>query len=151
MERRGTAPSSGPTTNLSAHISAILYFDDTDLLHINFDHDKSINNPHAAIQNSVNSWRNLIIATGGALNPEKCFYSIISFEWVRGVWKYKDNSINGRFGVTVPLPGGFSTAITHCPVSHAEKNTQCYDFSRWHKLQCYTTDAGESAAMGICG
>jgi hypothetical protein len=74
-----------PTTNLSAHILAILDFDSTDLLHINFDHDKSINDAHAAIQNSVNSWGNLLIATEGALKQEKCVYSIISFEWVHGV------------------------------------------------------------------
>jgi hypothetical protein len=111
----------GPITNLSAHISAILNVDDMDLLHINFDHDKFVDNAHAAIQNSVNSWGKLLIAPGCALKPEKCFYSIISFEWVRGEWKYKDNSINGRFGVTVPLPGGISSAIAHRPVSHAEK------------------------------
>jgi hypothetical protein len=100
---------------------AILYADNTDLLHINFDHDESINDAHAAIQNSANSWGNLMIATGGALKPEKCFYLIISFEWVHGVWKYKDSSINGRFGVTVPLPGGSSAAIAHLPISHTEK------------------------------
>jgi hypothetical protein len=110
-----------PITNLSAHISAILYNNNLDLLHINFDHDKSVDDAHAAIQNSVNSWGNHLIATGGALKPEKCFYSIISFEWVCGEWKYKDNSINSRFGVTVPLPGRSSAAIVHCPVIHAEK------------------------------
>jgi hypothetical protein len=71
-------------TNLSAHILAILYVDGTDLLHINFDYDKSVDDAHAAIQNSVNSWGNLLIVTGGALKPEKCFYLIISFEWVHG-------------------------------------------------------------------
>jgi hypothetical protein len=39
-----------PITNLSAHILAILYVANTDLLHINFDHDESDNNAHAAIQ-----------------------------------------------------------------------------------------------------
>ncbi len=110
-----------PITILSAYISTILYVDNMDLLHINFDHGKSIDDAHAAIKNSVNSWGNLLIATGGALKPKKCFYLIISFEWVCGEWKYKDNSINGRFGVTVPLPGGSSAAIVHHPVTHAEK------------------------------
>jgi hypothetical protein len=76
---------------------------------------------HAAIQSSVNSWSNLLIATGSALKPEKCFYLIMSFEWVSGVWRYKDNSISGSYGVTVPLPRGGFAAITHRPVSHAEK------------------------------
>ncbi len=83
--------------------------------------DESVDDAHAAIQNSVNSWGNLLIATGGTLKPEKCFYLIISFEWVHGEWKYKDNGINGRFGVTVPLPGGSFAAIVHCPITHAKK------------------------------
>jgi hypothetical protein len=45
-----------PITNLSAHILAIFYINDTDLLHINFDHDKSVDDAHATIHNSVNSW-----------------------------------------------------------------------------------------------
>jgi hypothetical protein len=66
-----------PITNLSAHLFACLYINDMDLLHINVDHNKSVDDDesHAAIQNSVNSWGNLLIATGGALKPKKCFYS----------------------------------------------------------------------------
>jgi hypothetical protein len=69
-------------TNLQQHLSAILYVDDTDILHIDLTKDKSIDNVHTAIQDSVNSWGNLLIVTGGALQPNKCFYSIISFKWI---------------------------------------------------------------------
>ncbi len=110
-----------PITRHSANISAIIYVGDTDLLHINFDKDKMAKKAHTAIQSSVNSWGNLLIAIGGALKPEKCFYLILSFEWVSGVWKYKDNSISGSYGVTVPLPREGSAAIAHRPISHAEK------------------------------
>ena len=54
-------------TNLQQHLSAILYVNDTDILHINLTKDKSIDKVHTAIQNSVNSWGNLLIAPGGAL------------------------------------------------------------------------------------
>ncbi len=77
-----------PITNLQHHLSAILYVDDTDLLHINLTKDESMDKVHDAIQNSINSWGNLLIATGGVLQPSKCFYSIISFEWDNGLWKY---------------------------------------------------------------
>ncbi len=46
---------------------------------------------------------------------------IISFEWTNGKWKYGNNSIGGRFGITVMLPGGRKAAISHKGVSHAEK------------------------------
>ncbi len=76
---------------------------------------------HHAIQNSINSWGNLLIATGGVLQPSKCFYSIISFEWENGLWRYTNNSLKGEFGITVPLPGGREAEIGHKSVNRAEK------------------------------
>ncbi len=95
--------------------------DNTDLLHNNLEDDKSVAKVHASIQASVNNWGNLLIATGGALQPAKCFYSIIFFEWTNGEWRYADNIILGYFGVTVPLPGGEAAEIGHRPVTHSEK------------------------------
>jgi hypothetical protein len=69
-----------PITKLAHHLSTILYVDDTDLLHIDLTKDEMVDEVHAAIQDSINSWGNLLIATGGALQPNKCFYSIVSFE-----------------------------------------------------------------------
>ena len=80
--------------------------DNTDLIHIDLTKDESIVEVHNAIQNNVNSWGNLLIATGGVLQPSKCFYSIISFKWINGIWKYANNSLKGEFGITVPLPRG---------------------------------------------
>jgi hypothetical protein len=58
--------------------------DDTDLLHINLEEDESVATVHELIQVSIVNWENLLIATSGALQPAKCFYSIISFEWTKG-------------------------------------------------------------------
>jgi hypothetical protein len=85
-----------PITKLTHHLSAILYMDDTDLLHIDLTKDEMVDEVHAAIQDSVNSWGNLLIAMGGALQPNKCFYSIVSFEWVNGEWQYKNNQTQRR-------------------------------------------------------
>jgi hypothetical protein len=75
-------------------------------LHINLTKDKWVENVHIAIQESINSWGNLLIVTGGVLQPSKCFYSIISFEWTNSEWTYAENNIRGEYGITVPLPGG---------------------------------------------
>jgi hypothetical protein len=82
-----------PITNLKHHLSAVQYVDNTDLLHIDLSKDKTVNEVHRAIQESVNSLGNLVIAVGGVLQPNKSFYSIILFKW-------KD--------------GGGHTLITHC-------------------------------------
>jgi hypothetical protein len=102
-----------PITKLQQHLSAILYVDDIDILHINLTKDESINDVHVAIQDSVNSWGNLLIATGGVLQPNKCFYSIKSFKWLKGDWEYAKNSVRNVLGITVPLPGGENANISH--------------------------------------
>jgi hypothetical protein len=53
---------------------------------------------------------------------------IISFEWTNGQWKYRDNSILGNFGVSVPLPGGATAAIVHQPVAHSKKTLGAMTF-----------------------
>jgi hypothetical protein len=60
-------------------LSAILYVDDTDLLHINMDVVESIDEVHIAIQSAIANWGKLLIVTGGSLKPEKCFYHLIDF------------------------------------------------------------------------
>jgi hypothetical protein len=87
--------------------------DNTDLLHIDLTKNETISEVHTAIQESVNSWGSLLIATGGALQLSKCFYSIISFDWINSAWKYGLNEQKGDFGITVPLPGGGKVGIGH--------------------------------------
>ncbi len=90
-------------------------------MHIDLTKDEQVEDVQIAIQESVNSWGNLLIATGGVLQPSKCFYSIISFKWTNGEWLYAENNICGEYGITVPLPGGGKAAISHKSVTHAEK------------------------------
>ena len=62
-----------PITNLRQHLSAILYVNNTEVLHIDLTKDESTHKVHTAIQGSVNSWGTLLIVTGGVLQPNKCF------------------------------------------------------------------------------
>jgi hypothetical protein len=110
-----------PITKLGKHLLGILFVDDTDLLHIDLTNNETIDEVHMTIQVSVNSWGNLLIATGGALQPSKYFYSITSFDWINGVWIYASNADKEEFGVTVPHPGGGKAGIGHKAVSHAKK------------------------------
>jgi hypothetical protein len=82
-----------PITRLQHHLSAILYVDNTDLLHIDLTKDETVDEVHRAIQESVYSWGNLLIATRGVLQPAKCFYLLISFEWKNGEWHYANNAL----------------------------------------------------------
>jgi hypothetical protein len=112
-----------------------MYVNNTDLLHIDLSKNETVDKVHKEIQASVNSWGNLLIATGGVLQPAKCFYSIISFEWRAGMWQYPDNTARGEFGVNVPLPRGKEAPIAHKNIDHAEKT-----------LGAMTSPDGNSAA-----
>jgi hypothetical protein len=75
-----------PISNLEGQLAAILFVDDTDLIHIRMDRNESVEEAHAALQSSIISWGNLLIATGGAFKPIKCFYLpshvlLVAAEW----------------------------------------------------------------------
>ena len=57
----------------STDLAAIIFMEDTDLLHINMTRNESLEETHKALQVSVLSWGCKLIATGGALKPSKCF------------------------------------------------------------------------------
>jgi hypothetical protein len=63
-----------PMSHVHSSLSAILYIDDTDLLHLNMDGDETIFKTHATLQHAIENWGKLLIAMGGTLKPEKCFF-----------------------------------------------------------------------------
>ena len=64
-----------PMFHVHSSLSAILYIDDTDLLHLNMDSDKTISNTHATLQRAIKNWGKLVIAMGGTLKLENIFSS----------------------------------------------------------------------------
>jgi hypothetical protein len=69
-----------PLSQVRSSLSAILYVDDTDLLHLNMDSDETV---FEALQRAIKNWGKLLIATGGTLKPEKCIFHLIDFQWTR--------------------------------------------------------------------
>ena len=81
-----------PISRREGHLAAILFVDDTDLIHIDMNQYQSVHEAHAAMQESIVNWGRLLIATGGSLKPIECFYHMISFVWIPdGRWKYETN------------------------------------------------------------
>jgi hypothetical protein len=62
-----------PISELKTDLAAILYVDDTDIIHLDMSKDESVADTHAALQASVMSWGNLLIATGGARSRKSVF------------------------------------------------------------------------------
>ena len=70
-----------PISELKTNISGVIYVDDTDIIHFRMDKTEDVADAHFHLQSSINNWGKLMIATGGSLKPEKCFFYLISFTW----------------------------------------------------------------------
>lgn len=101
-----------PVSEKRKDLACILYVDDTDLLHICQDQVDTVYDAHTALQDSITSWGNLLIATGGALKPQKCFFYLIDYVWdSTGKWKYSPPSTTEALCISVPQPDGSHAEI----------------------------------------
>ena len=57
--------------NLTGDLSALLFVDNTDLIHINIKAEENVTVTHQAMKYSISNWGQLRIASGGALKPPK--------------------------------------------------------------------------------
>jgi hypothetical protein len=111
-----------PMSHVCSSLSAILYINDTDLLHLNMDGNKTIFKTHATLQRAIKNWGKLLIATGGTLKPEKCIFHLIDFQWTQqGGWQYIGHHEDETAAVFVLLPNGLTAPIQHRVVDDAQK------------------------------
>jgi hypothetical protein len=111
-----------PVSLTRSNLAAVLFVDNTDVIHVDMDWVENTYEAMEGLQRSVMSWGELLIATGGSLKPSKCFYIVISFSWrADGTWIYDKNEEKGDLQVYIPLPGNGSTPIQHCGVDEAHK------------------------------
>lgn len=91
--------------------------DDNDLIHLSQDDLCTVLHAHAALQSSVTSWSNLLVATGGALKPSKCFFYLKSYSLdSHGQWKYANNDKHDTLSIEVTLPDGLTAPIEHLSI-----------------------------------
>ncbi len=111
-----------PISGLSTHLIGGLYVDDTDLIHVDMNKLEDLESAHRSLQEAVESWGKLLIATGGALKPIKCSYYLISFRWKKdGTWAYQDNTEDDDLRVEVPMADGSNATIDQLSVTNAIK------------------------------
>ena len=107
-----------PISKQGSHIAGIIFVDDTDLIHFRMDKDQDVIETFYHMQEAITSWGKLLLATGGALKPSKCFFHLISFKWNKaGVWSYDDNEENEEYRARVPLADGSFGDIEHLGVN----------------------------------
>ena len=111
-----------PITKLKSHIAGVIYVDDTDLIHFRMDRYEDTTDSFFGLQEAIVNWGKLLLASGGALKPSKCFYHLISFKFkADGTWAYEDNVGNGEYHAVVPLADGSFASIEHLGVDEPTK------------------------------
>ena len=110
----------------------VLFVDDTDL-YIMDECIKSEYDLWHETQDATTSWGKLLLATGGALKPEKCFYYLVDYEWQDdGTWEYS-SLVETTPPITVPLSDGTAAEIKHLPVDkYTKENARHMDKSCGH-------------------
>ncbi len=107
-----------PITKAAIHLVETLFVDDTDLKHFDMNKVETITAVHKALQQSIHKWGLLLIVTGGALKPGKCFCHLILFSLnPDGTWRYETNKQLSDLGIMVPLEDGTLATIEHLCVT----------------------------------
>ena len=111
-----------PLTKLKNHIAGVIYVDNTDLIYFRMDEWQDAEDTFFGIQDAIINWGQLLLASGGALKPAKCFFHLISFKWnADGKWSYENNDENKEFRAVVPLADGSFAQIEHLGVNEPTK------------------------------
>ncbi len=111
-----------PITKLKSHIVGIIYVDDTDLIHFRMDEDQGKDESFHHLQEAITNWGTLLIDSGGALKPIKCFFHLILFQFNEDrTWEYENNKEDDKFRAVVPLTDGMTGSIKHLGVNEPIK------------------------------
>jgi len=144
-----------PISAVKQHVAAVLFVDDTDILHLNGIREESVVEAHEALQASVTNWGKLLIATGGTLKPTKCFSTLISFDWnLDGTWSYANHHEDEETKIFVPMPNGSSEAIEHVSVDTPKETlgiVTCASGASKGSLQAMKEKAKDWALAAVAG
>jgi hypothetical protein len=111
-----------PISKKEMHLAGTLFVNDTNLEHFDPTKNKTVIMAHEAMQRSILNWGWVLIATGSALKPSKCFYHLVSFLWKPDeTWKYDQNEKKPALLITVPLTDESNAPIDHPAVTKPSK------------------------------
>ena len=97
-------------SGICLRIAALLYVDDTDLLHMctGFTSDEVF---FQKVQTATRYWACLLQATGGNLKPEKCYWYFLSYKFIQGKAILKSLKEIDHYKLKIPQPGTTDVVI----------------------------------------
>ena len=108
-------------------LSAILFVDNIDLLHLDLSKEKTLLEVFGATKASIIEWGKLLMEPGGALKPEKRFSYFISFDWDgSGKWSYARHKNDEGAQLMVPLSDGSCVLMKNVAVDELKETLGIY-------------------------
>jgi hypothetical protein len=86
------------------YLAALLYVDDTDLLHSAPAPDLPTQVLVKWVQQAITCWAKLLQATGGSLKPPKCYWYLLSYKFVNGVATLRPRLELTSHTINIPQP-----------------------------------------------
>ena len=96
----------------SISLATQLYVDDTDLLHNRVNAQDSQEMLVPWVQEATTHWANLLQATGGNLNPTKCYWYLLQYKFDKGEASLTSRRHLLNNHLTIPQPDGSEVEIT---------------------------------------
>ena len=93
-------------------LAALLYVDDTDLLHKPRTTQGSLDTLVPWVQQATNHWAHLLQATGGNLKPAKCYWYLLHYSFDKGVATLTSKAKLHQYSLSIPQPNGDRIHIT---------------------------------------
>ena len=94
-----------------------MFVGDTDL-NVMGDNLRTSKHVYQEMQDSLHMWDNLLLHTGRATKPDKCFWYLVDYECVNGEWQYKPTV---DWEMKVPVPDGPDALIKQKDVHACEE------------------------------
>ena len=79
---------------------AIMYVDDTDILLSDITGHDALEDVFQRALRAARTWEEAVLVSGGAVRPEKCYWTAVDFRWKNGNWYYMSmNEFKGEIWV----------------------------------------------------
>ena len=115
-----------PVTLTAFSLAAILFVDDTDLLMRAPTHETTNEEFFCQIQDSLNDWSSLVMATGGSIKQKKSYVSVNSYAYRKGKAVLKTKRSLPRKAFTIPQKDSVNVPIPLLDPSERRKTLGMY-------------------------
>ena len=106
-----------PINGALIHSVGAMFVDDSDL-YCWIESMESAEEMYEQIQKKTKAWGHLLMATGGCLKPEKCFWYILDYECNDGVWTPRELV---DWKLMIPVDGGTEQPILSLSPEESKK------------------------------